>query len=374
VAHLTPEAVVQVRDAADAADLGDPEVRPMLFEGVMRQYVRALPLLAAPIRQLHSDVSRMNQVDRLLDGSVPLEIWLANATRLTVEAESHATLQAALDKVSTEASGEPDVPPDGFGEMPEAVVHQDDTVAYDFLRLGWEAGSAVARLRVPQFSGGAPRKVVNVDAPPHLGTGWLVAPELVVTNHHVVVARARAEMAGVSDQDLRLQGAGATAEFGFDGDGVQTSETAFRELVAWDASLDYAILRLAAPSSRTPLQLAPDPLVLTEGDRFPVNIIQHPMGESKRVALRNNLVDRATERDLRYFTDTRPGSSGSPVLDDSWRVLALHRASRRVALTSFQGKDTAVVNVGSQMHAILADLAARFPALRQEIAAAAVAG
>jgi endonuclease G, mitochondrial len=369
VTHLTSDDIVRVRDAADEADLGDPEVRPMLFDGVMRRYVRALPLVPAPIMQLHSDLTRMNQVDRLLDGTVPLEVWLRNAARLAVVAKPQAILQAAHDTVAAETSGEPELPPpDELGEIPEAIVHQDDTVPYDFLRLGWEAGTAVARLRVPQFSGGAPRTINNVDAPPHLGTGWLVTSELMITNHHVIAARARDEIAGVSDADLRLQGANATAEFGYDTEGTDVAPARFSELVAWGAALDYAVLRLAEASPRTPLPLAGAPLDLGEGDRIPVNIIQHPMGESKRVGLRNNLVDRATERDLRYFTDTRNGSSGSPVLDDSWRVLGLHRASRRVPLTNFQGKDTAIVNVGSQMHAILADLATAFPAVHREIA------
>jgi V8-like Glu-specific endopeptidase len=29
---------------------------------------------------------------------------------------------------------------------------------------------------------------------------------------------------------------------------------------------------------------------------------------------------------LQYFTDTLPGSSGSPVFDASWDVIAVHRA------------------------------------------------
>lgn len=369
MSHLTPDEIVQVRNAVDEAELGDPEMRPMLFDGVMRRYVRALPLSPSPLNQLHSDLTKMNQVDRLVDGTVPLEVWLRNAARLAVVADAQGVLQAAHDKVATGTSGEPDLPPpEELGEIPEAIVHQDDTVPYEFLRLGWEAGTAVARLLVTPFLGGAPRMVGAAAAPPHLGTGWLVTRELLMTNHHVVAARAREEMAGLDDDDLRRQGAHTTAEFGFDAEGAGLAPVACRELVAWDAPLDYAVLRLARPSERTPLRLAAAPLILADGDRVPVNIIQHPMGESKRVALRNNLVDRATERDLRYFTDTRNGSSGSPVLDDGWRVLGLHRASRRVPLTNFQGKDTAIVNVGSQVHAILGDLGARFPDVHGEIA------
>jgi hypothetical protein len=368
VAFLTPAELVGVRDAADEADLGDAELRPLLFEGVLRQYVRSLPVLAAPLRQLHSDLSRLNQVERLVDGSVPLELWLANATRLALVAEPRATLQAALEQVASAASGEPEPPPAELGELPEAIVHADDTVAYDFLRLGWEAGEAVVRLVVPPFLGGRRRLRDGAEAPPHLGTGWLVSAELLMTNHHVVAARGRDELTALDDADLRLQGAHASAEFGFDDDaGAEVTVAPMRELVAWDAELDYAVLRLARPAGRAPLRLAAEPLTLLDGDRAAVNIIQHPLGGSKRVALRNNLLDRVTQHDLRYFTDTRGGSSGAPVLDDRWRVVGLHRASRRVPEIRFQGKETAVVNVGSPIHAILDDLAARHPGVRAEI-------
>ena len=69
-----------------------------------------------------------------------------------------------------------------------------------------------------------------------------------------------------------------------------------------------------------------------------VNIVQHPRGEYKRVAVRNNLVSAADETTVRYFTDTDYGSSGSPVCDDQWRVVALHRGARRAKDVQFQGK------------------------------------
>ncbi|MFV2121403.1 trypsin-like serine peptidase, partial [Streptomyces sp. Act-28] len=111
-------------------------------------------------------------------------------------------------------------------------------------------------------------------------------------------------------------------------------------------------------------------LRVAAGDVVAVNIIQHPGGAPKRVALRNNLVFEADERDLRYFTDTRGGSSGSPVLTDDWLVVALHRGARRVENVSFQGRGTAFVNVGTQFSAVLDHLATHAPRVRAEIEAA----
>jgi hypothetical protein len=77
------------------------------------------------------------------------------------------------------------------------------------------------------------------------------------------------------------------------------------------------------------------------------------------LACRNNLAYQTDGADLWYFTDTDAGSSGAPVCNDSWNVVALHKRWREVDGVRYQGKDTAVLNVGTQIHAILADLDAR---------------
>ncbi|MFC8142403.1 trypsin-like serine peptidase [Streptomyces paradoxus] len=53
-----------------------------------------------------------------------------------------------------------------------------------------------------------------------------------------------------------------------------------------------------------------------------VNIIQHPRGEPKQLSLRDNQIVDALERFLHYESDTREGSSGSPVFNDPWEVVA----------------------------------------------------
>lgn len=73
---------------------------------------------------------------------------------------------------------------------------------------------------------------------------------------------------------------------------------------------------------------------------------------------------------MRYFTDTRGGSSGSPVLTDDWTVVALHRGTRRVSDVSFQGKSTAFVNVGTQLSAVMEHLREHSAQVYEEIAAA----
>ena len=55
-----------------------------------------------------------------------------------------------------------------------------------------------------------------------------------------------------------------------------------------------------------------------------INIIQHPGGELKKIAIRNNGLKYFDEQKLQYWTDTEHGSSGSPLFNDSWQIVGLH--------------------------------------------------
>jgi V8-like Glu-specific endopeptidase len=61
-----------------------------------------------------------------------------------------------------------------------------------------------------------------------------------------------------------------------------------------------------------------------------VTIIQHPSGGDKRIALRANEVLDQQSQFLYYTTDTEPGSSGSPVFNRDWKVVALHHAAKKI--------------------------------------------
>lgn len=58
------------------------------------------------------------------------------------------------------------------------------------------------------------------------------------------------------------------------------------------------------------------------------HIIQHPKGETKQICLRNNTIIGRNQHRLLYTTDTEKGSSGSPVFDNEWKVIALHHAGK----------------------------------------------
>ncbi|HEX7723054.1 MAG TPA: serine protease, partial [Pyrinomonadaceae bacterium] len=248
----------------------------------------------------------------------------------------------------------------------EDIIHRDDMVDFLFLAAGTLAGKAVAKLLVPRYENGV-AQTENQKPRRTLGTGWLITDRLVMTNHHVIQFRKQGDLAA-TDADLRLQAEHALVRFDYDDADDEGLDMEVEKLEAWDKDLDFAILRLKNPLPRQPLRIQNQPVVFSTGMYLPVNIIQHPSGHPKRVAMRNNLLTDADAFSIRYFTDTLAGSSGSPVFDDGWRVIALHRGSAPVNNVSYQGRDTAVVNVGTQITAILGYLDQHAAALRQEIA------
>lgn len=377
--YLSTAELEEVVAAAATAGLTGQDQRNILLSSIDQAIVLNLNTIQAPQLQLRSDLVSLNTIERLADGSVPLQAWLSQAATLAAGRVEEAVFRKYEAEVTAEASGQAQLPdPATLPEVVnnEAIVHQDDMVAFGFLAQGAVAGRSVAKLLVPRFDNGVQRFNAAGKPVQLSGTGWLITPDLVVTNHHVVNARTQSET-NAPDDDLARQAAATTVKFDFDSAGTDGTDAEVDKLEAWDPldQLDFAILRLAAPrTDRAPLRLWPRQLTHVDGDYRPVNIIQHPGGNSKSVAFRNNLVTAADATTIRYFTDTLKGSSGSPVFDDAWSVVALHRGSLDVPNVQFQGRSTAVANFGTQVTAILAHLKANAPALLDEIQAVADGG
>ena len=369
-AYLSDEQIDTVRDAA-IAQFMNPMDRPLLFDGVMPNYVSNLPIHPVPAYQIASDLMRMNADGRLINSSVPLQQWLHNAARMTLQAARRAIFDEAYDEVSAKSAGMPDLGEAGdVSDIKEAIVFTDDTVDFDFLSGGTAAGESVGRLVVRPYENGQPRVKNGSPESPHAGTGWLITPSLLMTNHHVITARDRENgaipMVGTTDLALQAGNSVVTFDYNSDDDDGSGVDAHVSELLAASPQLDYAIVRLTEDSGRKPLRICAMPLTASLKDNIAVNVIQHPGGREKRVGLRNNIVYDAGQLDLRYFTDTRAGSSGAPVFTDQWEVCALHRGAKKVKVP-FQGKTSSYLNVGTQITAVLADLKVNFPDLHKEI-------
>jgi endonuclease G, mitochondrial len=367
--HFSNSIRDQIEDAALAAQL-QLAPRGVLFSGIDPLAWGAISEMGNRNFQLTADIDWLNTTERIADGSVPFVRWLENAARQTRSsrlAES-AIFMKFNDVLAQKTAGQPVIPiPQQLPEVKEVVVLEDDIMPFSFLLAGNRAGKSVAHLVVPQLRNGVPSMTDTGVPVLYRGTGWLRTPERIITNHHVIKAREQTEPQP-SNADLKLQSERTKVRFDFDADGAEGEVVNVEALEAYNPDLDYAVLRLVKPVGRTPLACAKT--LFTKGDGYrAVNIIQHPDGGYKQIAIRNNLVTATSATDVRYFTDTRRGSSGSPVFDDQWQVVALHRGSTMVTGVQFQGKSVAYVNVGTQIAAIHADLKANYPDLWVRIAA-----
>lgn len=370
--HLSTNELLALVSAAIDADLLDIS-RSLRLQGIPRPFVLGLKRADNDLEQFELDLYALNGVERLTNGEVPLVQLLQNAARqLRLRARPEAeTFERYANLIGNRSRGVVDLPDPA--QLPEVVQHeaiisQDDMVDFVFLQRGMQVGRSVARIVVPRFEN--KQQIVLPSGAPWLmtGTAWMIGPALTITNHHVINAR-KADEGDAAGPDFNRQGQEAVLEFDFDHKDAARVAVGVAQVEAASKELDYAVLRLKENSTRPALPISPQPLALNATSYIAVNVIQHPRGEAKRVAFRNNLVSGADNQIVRYFTDTDFGSSGSPVCDDDWRVVALHRGARYVQGVRYQGKDAGYVNFGSQMQAVLADLRRQLPAVHAEVLA-----
>ncbi|RZU74982.1 trypsin-like peptidase [Micromonospora kangleipakensis] len=202
------------------------------------------------------------------------------------------------------------------------IGESKDLQASSFLARGARAAASVARISIRDDGRELP-----------LGTGFLVSPRLLLTNNHVLPDPAVARQvviefgAEMSVENLPL----VPLRYDLDPDG----------LFVTDVELDFTLVLVSPGADRQPpgVVFGWNRLVAQLGKILvgeAVNIVGHPMGRKKEIAIRNNRLEVELTKFLHYSTDTEPGNSGSPVFNDQWEVVALHHCG--VPRTDDQGR------------------------------------
>lgn len=196
----------------------------------------------------------------------------------------------------------------GFGQEAH-IGERNNILSGEFLEIGILAARAVCKIT---------RGIET-------GTGFLVGEGVVVTNFHVIES---ADQAG-----------NALFEFLFDDNTIGTPRNAVgyfadpERFFYADKGLDLCLVALSEAGQPKPLKtFGWLPLLRDEGKILigdPVNIIQHPRGQQKRLVVHDStfvLVDDDSDADAFcwYSGDTDKGSSGAPVMNSRWEVVALH--------------------------------------------------
>lgn len=209
------------------------------------------------------------------------------------------------------------------------------------------------RARLGELEGQVCR--IELPAGKAMGTGFLVGPDLVLTNYHVIEELADGT---VAPQEARLRFDYRRAANGvqvFEGTAFSLTDdwlVAFRppspvdemadpgDLLPAPSELDFATLRVrGAPGEQRAGFAARLPEVPNRGwvraaqigsDGFAVGhtlfILQHPDGDPLKLAFGQSDGLNANQTRLRYRVNTDHGSSGSPCLNASLELVGMHDA------------------------------------------------
>lgn len=262
-----------------------------------------------------------------------------------------------------------------FQQALERVIGDNDILPLNYLALGEKAAKSVVRVIVPQPNGKT-----------FFGTGFMVSPRLMMTNYHVFDEEPA--QSGFALHDLAAK---AMIEFDYtlDENGIPMDSTRFRlrpdEFLASSLpdALDYALVAVDPTATDDPHRSLPEfgylKLVSLTGKAAPdekLTTIHHPKGEYKSISIRDKRLTKfVDDHFIEYEVDTEPGSSGAPIFNDQWLVVALHhqgvpemigsKVINRDGSVRQPGQSDDLINwianKGIRISAIVNDLAGTFP-------------
>jgi endonuclease G len=221
----------------------------------------------------------------------------------TFLASSHrGSIPGVAEAIVFQVQGAPGAEGSAWARL-ELVLDGANLLPFHYLRTGDRMGRAVVKI---QRDDGA------------TGTGFLVAPDILLTNHHVLPDHATA-MTAVAMANYEVSPPNDPAGQ------AAVSQIDPTSLFVTNADLDFTFCGVrgldflgAIPLDRERMHVEADQTV---------TIIQHPRGRPKEIALRENRVVHADGVVIQYSCDTEPGSSGSPVFNELGNAINRFRKS-----------------------------------------------
>jgi len=187
----------------------------------------------------------------------------------------------------------------------------NEILSIEFFEAGLLAAKAIGRIRV---MGGL-----------KFGTGFFVAPGIVMTNHHIL---PDSDAAFGSEFELNVE----AQRFG---NPTRQTILSFNPEAFFLTDEEHDVTLVAVEDDgnvNVTKRFGWHPLIQTQGKvrvGDAVNIIQHPGGNEKAVVVHKSHLlylenETRVDRFCWYSGDTKTGSSGSPVFNRHWEVVALH--------------------------------------------------
>ncbi|MEB3281251.1 MAG: family 10 glycosylhydrolase [Lyngbya sp.] len=289
------------------------------------------------------------------------------------------------------------------------VKDEPDFLPYNYFDMGKKRGQSVCRLLV---------KDDNIDNTYEwIATGFLVGRRHLLTNYHVFYETiCKGEKESRQEhllEEIPLLNGKYVAEFGYEQDYLQREVEPLRyslnKVLLYSKELDYALVEIGKePLGRLGLQagdwfgwlqLSQDPNTISppwseeikkafesqakarqvqdqrnqeapitydiknlekrsvQGE--PVVIIQHPQGKRKQVVVSSNRTIKLYKNYLYYEADIDFGSSGSPVFNQQWQLVALHNMAileREDSGDSNDGETNVIAEQGVRICRIVEDI------------------
>lgn len=201
----------------------------------------------------------------------------------------------------------------------EAIIGDTTNfLPYSFLEEGMIVGRSVGRVNVRMDRGNG-AEVLGY------GTGFLVAPSILMTNAHVLPTPEFSKDSLVQfnyEMDM-LGNEEDPSTFKLDPDALFITSP--------KEKLDFTLVKVAEKDGKAAgekwgtIRLINNPAKVMVGEN--VNIIEHPNGRRKEVVIQENEITGLYEGGyIHYEADTLRGSSGSPVFNNQWFVVAIHHS------------------------------------------------
>ncbi|PET72774.1 hypothetical protein CN533_05055 [Priestia megaterium] len=208
----------------------------------------------------------------------------------------------------------------------ERIIKENNLLPINFLEKGIQRSKAVAFILLP--NGGA--------------TGFLVGKDILLTNNHVFPNEQTAKEAKIL----------FNFQENINGNPEPVDEYTCNpnDFFYTNVQLDYSLVKVNKKESNESYNefknISSKNAILEANSFLPgerwgtipllgntkiqigerVNIIQHPAMRRKEIACHDNKIEKLNENFILYTADTEPGSSGSPVFNDKWELIALHHS------------------------------------------------
>jgi hypothetical protein len=310
---------------------------------------------------------RLSELERLIGPQFPRidrEIaWGRGLADVVFEITDTANRHGQLDQLLVAATQERQFRPD----LRSLVLYFSQRPGWtaSFESNGLDVGGALERLTITgdpfvdttflaKWIIRVERQVCQVRCGKEHGTGFLVAPDLVMTCYHVVMDHLKGS---VDAKDVQVK-----FDYRRTAPNAEPSTTGpwLNIDPVWDIphspysqaditlkgepkedELDFALLKLKHPAGHEPpagedgkrgwVDLSAEPQIPEK--QAPIMIVQHPERDHKpppqmplQIAFATPGFESLNSKETRiaYTPSTRPGSSGSPVYDGTLQVVALH--------------------------------------------------